>query len=311
MTCLGKILRRLKYRLLLAKWFVSEMAFYQKAASLPFSRQCDAFLERELMVEIHALEKGFAHEKRKRDFGKERVERIARYLNECAAAGKSADDFSCRLGREAISARRTSEVVECEQGSLFGVRYVSEEDAFKNDVDFPAFAERRFSVRLFDCESPEVDLSVIERAVAIAQTAPQACNRQGVRVYYVSRGNSDFQALTQIQGGCAGFSENAAGILAVTVDAGLYSLGEYPLMFVDAGLFVMNLVYALQYERVGTCILNGTLGSARQKAARELLCCSQREHLAAFVLVSRIPAGERILQGQAARRPLDEVFTVM
>lgn len=311
MTRLGIVLRRVKYQLLLAKWFVSEMVFYQKAASLPFSRRRIPFLERELLIESHALEKGFAHERRKQDFGRERAERVALYLEECDAIGADTDDFSCRLGREALSADRTSEVIECNRDSLFGVRYVFEEDAFDGAVDFPEFSRMRFSVRLFDCESAEVGSDVITRAVAIAQTAPQACNRQGVRVYYVPKENPSFQALTRLQGGCSGFSDNAAGMLAVTVDAGLYSLGEYPLMFVDAGLFAMNLVYALQHERVGTCILNGTLDSARRKAVEELLPCSSREHLALFILVSRIPTGGRVLRGQAVRRPLDEVLTVM
>ena len=83
------------------------------------------------------------------------------------------------------------------------------------------------------------------------------------------------------------------------------------LTLLDAGIFSLNLAYALQSEHIGSCLLNGALVSDKRKRAEELIGCKPSEHLAMFVLVSKIPEGMRALKGRAGRKPIDEVFKVV
>lgn len=126
------------------------------------------------------------------------------------------------------------------------------------EAPFPEFAKSRHSCRHF--EGVVAD-EVICRAVELAMTTPSACNRQHWRVHCISdHGVRD--AIFDIQKGKEnrGFGEDADKLLVVTSDLqDLQWIEERNDVFVNGGMFLMNLSYSLHYFKVAHCILNGSV----------------------------------------------------
>lgn len=293
------------------KEFKKEAEFFVEYASLPSSPDRVGVVVKDILVQGHALEKGHAHENRRpTGFGHARVEQIQACLDEANELG-SIDEYAHQIGVDAVAADRGEVVVECNDDDIFGVQFVTNDDMFAPVEGFPEFAAQRFSLRLYDYPSAPVSVEAIKRAVEIAQTSPSACNRQCITAYWIPREYAHYDEIAQLQGGCEGFADNAAGLIALAADVKLFTHGEYPYMFLDAGIFSLNLAYALQSERIGSCLLNGALVSDKRKQAEKLIGCKPSEHLAMFVLVSKIPEGKRALKGRAGRKPIDDVFKIV
>ncbi len=291
--------------------FKKEAEFFVEHASLPSSPDRVGVVVKDILVQGHALEKGHAHENRRSTgFGHARVEQIQVCLDEADTLG-GIDAYAHQIGVDAVAADRGQVVVECDDNDIFGVQFVTDEEMFAPVKSFPEFAAERFSLRLYDYPSAPVSVEAIKRAVEIAQTSPSACNRQCITAYWIPREYAHYDEIAQLQGGCEGFADNAAGLIALAADAKLFTHGEYPYMFLDAGIFSLNLAYALQSEHIGSCLLNGALVSDKRKRVEELIGCKPSEHLAMFVLVSKIPEGKRALKGKAGRKPIDDVFKVV
>ena len=119
--------------------------------------------------------------------------------------------------------------------------------------DFRSFAFNRHSVRSFD-SSFSIDNDVFIQAVDLARTAPSACNRQSCRVSLVDD-EELAKKILDIQNGNKGFS-NAKACVLVMVDLNCYRYtGEMNTAFVDGGIFLMNLIYSLEYYGINSCPL--------------------------------------------------------
>lgn len=132
---------------------------------------------------------------------------------------------------------------------------VSAKDYFPDpNCGFGEFSQSRRSVRNYS--GKEVSVDEIKKAVALAQNTPSSCNRQGTRVYVVSsRGKID--QLLSIQHGNRGFGHLANKFIIVTGALG-YSFGRYErhLAYIDGGMYLMNLLYALHNRGIVACPLN-------------------------------------------------------
>lgn len=156
------------------------------------------------------------------------------------------------------------------------------------DAPFPQFAASRHVCRHFAGPVPR---ETVESAIALATTAPSACNRQHARVHVV-----DSPALRDrlfaLQGGTRGFGQDADKVLVVTSDLSAVRWGwERHDAYTNGGIFVMNLCYALHYHGVAHCILHWSVPPETDRAAHGLL---------------GIPANEAIVQLIACGMPPEE-----
>lgn len=131
---------------------------------------------------------------------------------------------------------------------------MTKEDYFKfTQSSFYDFSNSRHSLRNF---SGKIEIANIEKAVILAQNTPTSCNRQPQRVYIVQDKNHIDQIL-KIQTGNRGFGYLADKLIIITAELGGYlSLNERNDVYVNGGIYAMNLLYALHYYHIGACALN-------------------------------------------------------
>lgn len=172
------------------------------------------------------------------------------------------------------------------------------------DSPFPAFAASRHVVRHFAAPVPR---ETIEAAITLALTAPSACNRQPTRVHVVDD-PAKRDSLFALQGGTRGFGSDADKVLVVTTDLSTVRWGwERHDSYVNGGIFVMNLCYALHYHGVAHCILHWSVPPAVDRAAHELLDIPENEAIVQ-VLACGLPP-EEFDVAASPRRSLGEVMT--
>lgn len=112
-----------------------------------------------------------------------------------------------------------------------------------SSADFSTLAIKRHAIRNFGKNEKGTILEqCVEEAIEVAKYAPSACNRQAYRIH-IYRGEEKTHLLkTQ---GSVGFSEDAEMAIIVTGDMNRYYTFEQHLLYVDASLFAMSLMYAL------------------------------------------------------------------
>ena len=173
---------------------------------------------------------------------------------------------------------------------------------------FPQFAKSRHSVRNY---SPlPVDMEKIRNAVHLATLSPSACNRQHIFVRCLSDKNLCGEVLT-LQGGNRGFGHLADKVLLITSDmcAEIGGFRERNDAYVNGGIFLMNLSYALHYYEVAHCILTCSFEADVEKKMRKICKISDNEVFIAMMSCGEAP--EEFDVALSPRRELAEVFSVV
>ena len=291
-------LLRVKVRREARKAFRYDMRqFLAHAGALHLDRKAAA--RAEITMGYHVLEKGLTMPHRRLGFGKNAAVHLANLIGA----------FEMRFGADDAQVRHAVGVLrayrEMHKGSpmprldAFLAKHpdvpaavqphVTKAEFFAaKDAPFPQFASSRHVVRHFAKPIPR---KVLEAALAIAATAPSACNRQHAHVH-VFDDAALRDRLFALQGGTRGFGQDADKVLVVTADLSAVRWGwERHDCYVNGGIFVMNLCYALHYCGVAHCILHWSVSPETDRTAHALL---------------GIPANEAIVQVIACGIPPDE-----
>ncbi len=126
-----------------------------------------------------------------------------------------------------------------------GIRTLHAEDVAKmSQSSFDKFSQSRYSNR--DFGKDPVNLESIKKALKLCERTPSACNRQSQRVHIFMNGEAK-DNLCIMQNGCNGFSQDMQGVILVCGDLNMYGFHELNQVYVDGGLYAMNLMYALHF----------------------------------------------------------------
>lgn len=161
---------------------------------------------------------------------------------------------------------------------------ISKEEYFKPYSDFAEFANSRHSIRWYSAES--VDINIIKNAIELAQTAPSACNRQATRVKIISSPEAK-KLCCSLQNGNRGFGEMADKWLLITTEMSAWSCNYIHAGYIDAGIFIMNLLYALHYNGLVACTLNAHLTPVQSEQLQKKLGYPPTESPVAFIAIGR------------------------
>lgn len=261
-----------------------------------------ANLEFYLTKQYHIVEKGLALPSPRPGFG---VEKVTLLLNK-------GNDYIEKYGVSQL----TSSIAQCLINYLSfneGVNYNLNKDFKKNIESFIAkdklnfqggvrdvtknkiqqlakkpfneFVTSRHSIR--DFASTDVNIELVHESINLAKFAPSVCNRQAWQAHYY-KDKSIIKDLLTIQNGNGGFTESINSLLIITGDIKGFSKYESNQLFVDGGLFSMNLMLALHYSGLGTCPLNTCFPYIVESKVKKIANIPRNERLIMMLAVGNL-----------------------
>lgn len=181
--------------------------------------------------------------------------------------------------------------------------FVSKEGMFYRG-NFEYIAHNRHTCRNF---SGKVDEDSLKKAVELSQTAPSACNRQPCHVYVVNKGET-FDKILTVQHGNRGFGDKADKFLIVTATMETYNgINERHGMYVDGGIYTMNLLYSLQYYGISACTLNCYMSGKEEWEMKSYI--GTQDALVSIIAIG--DCGEHVKIARSVRRDTKEILHII
>jgi nitroreductase len=270
-----------------------------------------------IVMGYHVLEKGLTMPRRRMGFGKGAALHLANLVEEYERRFGTGDGQV----RHAVAVLRAYRELHrdwpepmprldaflAERGDVAAAvePHVRREAFFAaKNAPFPAFAASRHMVRHF---AGAAKREALEEAIRLAATAPSSCNRQPVRVHVVEN-RAQMERLLAMQGGTRGFGGDAGHVLLVTAERSTVRWGwERNDMWVNGGIFAMNLCYALHWEGIAHCLLHWSVPPGADREAHRLLGIPEREGIVALVACGMPP--EEFDVAASPRRGVEELAT--
>lgn len=113
------------------------------------------------------------------------------------------------------------------------------------------FIQTRHSIRDFSDE--DVSDARLEKALLLAQKAPSACNRQGVRAYIIC--GDQLKDLAKRLPDIGGFAEAAKRVIVITGKINAYRTDEINQYIVSASMYAAYLTLTLHLYGMGACVV--------------------------------------------------------
>lgn len=168
---------------------------------------------------------------------------------------------------------------------------------------FPVFSQARKSVRNYS--EKKIPLEDIRAAIDLARSAPSSCNKQGTRVHVYSDPGR-IEELLAIQTGNRGFGHLTNKLIVVTGNLAFsHNVYERHQVYVDGGIFCMNLLYALHSKRIASCPLNCYLSRSKGREISKIGGIPQDEELVMMVSCGYPP--DSFLIPLSVRNSVDEI----
>jgi len=262
-------------------------------------------LIKKIITKYHILEKGLTMPKSRLGFGKDVVISLSnlcleffrnydkqdeQYLHAIAVIFEYKEFHKINnfeLDKEVINA--ISKIEDLITLSPTKQLTFQKEDFFQNRTsDFLLFSNSRMSIRNFDDEE-DISIDTLNNILNLAKNAPSACNRQTWRTYIVTD-KATVGKVLDAQGGNRGFGHLANKVIIVAGEVGGFaSPGERNQVFIDGGIYSMNLLYSLHYYGIGSCILNCSHSVEKDLKMRQLVPIKESEVFIAMIAVGIPP----------------------
>lgn len=241
-------------------------------------------LEADIIRLVHSIEKGLSISSPRLGFGNAKIKKLDLLIDEyirispldlmCVYMALGAlqaycdyHDLEKYTSAEFTRAKEIYEKIKgycdsCGDPAKYGgVKKILFSDFDWNINDIGKFFRTRNSIREF--ENTPVDSEKIKKAIALAQCAPSACNRQAVRVYSV-----DCTKFIEDYGnnleGVGGFADKVDKFLIITGKLSAYDEFEHNQYIVSAGIFAGYLSLALHAYKIGACVIQRPLRPTKQ-----------------------------------------------
>lgn len=276
---------------------------------------------REIIIGAHILEKGLSHTDFRPGFGKAVIidlqNSIQLYMKtenpDQFALGNAVSLLRQYHEQNACHGLDDTEYVKTELFSTFEYKdltpYSIESEEYAT-MTFSELAHKRHSVRSYDGYGLELSDEEIKEVISLANTAPSACNRQATHVFVI-KDKEVMQKLETLHGGCKNFGTRASAFMLITSDLSLYSRNEVKIPLYDAGIYSMNLLYALQVKGLYSCILNGSFPGRAYRKVHELTSIPERFDVSGLIAVYKLDNTENIRIAASPRREAEDVVTIL
>lgn len=218
---------------------------------------------------IHMIEKGLTMEPRRQTFAADYIMQTVEAVRDALTNFESEESvWILSVLSEYFDATRSSAAPQIREASeLF--------EATTKDVHLPAssgprpakiqhqpadfdtlarLAHGRRSVRWFT-DDP-VERSTVDSAVRLAIEAPSACNRSPYR-FEIFDGPDDVTSVAELAMGTRGYADQITGLIVVVgLLNAFFDERDRHLIYIDSSLAAMSLIFGLESQGIGSCIIN-------------------------------------------------------
>ena len=320
-----RFLSELNEKHFIRKCFRFDAARYLKHANRSRPTSADG-LRSEMAIATHVVEKGLTMPEMRWGFGQERILAL---IGHCRL-------FTTQYGQndetlqQAVSVLKEYRLRHTEAGIGLDPAFATALDSllttfpdvpasqqphthrqtyFKDtEAPFDVFSASRHSLRSFGPE--KVPTETLREAVRLAQNAPSACNRQATQVYIVENPSLVHKVLS-LQNGNRGFGQTVDKLIILTSKLAYYKGGQSRnLCYIDAGIYAMNLLYALHFCQVGACPLNWCDSPKDDARLRSLLAIPGGETINLIIACGSVPE-EDIPYASSRRIDADSITHVL
>lgn len=312
------------FRLLLSN-FVKDFNLYLKHSTV-FNQHGLHKIECQLILDYHSVEKGLLFINTKPRFAQQRIQNLHPNLELdiikinvqrsqiCVAYQVMCEYYELHQRMNVDISDYFTSIQYQEYKNILGDAYTSEfkgaieyqRDNFYAPVsaDFAMFSNSRKSVREYT--GALVPHARIEQAITLALNTPSVCNRQACKVYLLEDKVCIDKLLT-IQGGLTGYTQNINQVLLLTVDRNyFYTIGERNQFYIDGGMFLMNMLYALHFYKIANCPANWGKLIQEEKLLKGIVDLPEAEKIICIVPIGIAKDEFRVTLSQ--RRQLREVM---
>lgn len=225
-------------------------------------------IELTLLLLAHSLEKGMGIENPRKGFGREKAAALIECLHKSEDKSSYAFKESLSVLGAYIEFSEKSGSVDKSLTSAYeelsaqvlksdwypaGYELYAPQEIYANIYtdDVRQFFCSRHSVRAF--ENEPISEETMDSILSIASTAPSACNRQPIRVYWTSD-KDKVAAIDALIPGNKGFEGQIPNWAIITADRGMFGSTECLQWYVNGGIYASHFVLACHANHIGSCI---------------------------------------------------------
>lgn len=297
---------------------------YFKYSSV-FSKNTFYKKESDIIIAYHSIEKGFLYENIKPRFAKNKVEFIISAIDHIVNFDKAKINGQVLVAinvltkyyeyhllknvdiNDYFSRIKYEEYKKYSKDSFVPSHKVSKIEFYKNiKKSFLDFSKSRKSIRDFNGEI--ISFQEIEQVINLANSAPSVCNRQSSKVY-LTNDKEKIDGILKIQGGFTGYEKNVKQILVLVSNKNyFYSIGERNQMYIDGGIYLMNLLYSLHFYGIAACPANWGKCVSDDKKMRKYLDIPMQEQIICLIPIGY--ARNEISYANSERRPTSQTLEI-
>lgn len=164
-------------------------------------------------------------------------------------------------------------------------KITKEEISSSINIDFKNFIKNRYSIR--DYSNEKVNIEKIIEAIDLAKYTPSVCNRQSWNAHLYSD-RKILDSILEIQNGNGGFGQCIDKILIITGNIKAFTKYESNQIFIDGGLFSMNVMLALHSKGLGTCPLNTSVPYLIENKIKKIANIPNNERLIMIIAIGNL-----------------------
>ena len=261
------------------------------------------FLERDMLLLAHSLEKGMGIPNPKIGYGKGKaillVKNIKKYADTYSVNSfpilesiAILDKYTALMSEQHVNVDDILEIrktisIDCANYCKAGYNtfFYDESNVFSGEY-FDELLTSRHSIRHFSRE--EITETELKKVIALANKAPSACNRQPVRIYYTKEQTTALK-FEQLVDGSHGFQGEIPYYLLVTVDRAYFGNDEFLQWYTNGGIYLGVLALSLHSQGIGSVILQWKYAQRCENQVKEMFGIKKSEAIVALVGCGKYP----------------------
>ena len=261
------------------------------------------FLERDMLLLAHSLEKGMGLPNPRIGYGREKAAQLVKNIKKYAATfGVSSfpllesiavlDKYITLMGEQQVNVADISEIrkqvsIDCDNYCKAGYDiYDYKKLNASNFTNFSELLSSRHSIRHFSRE--EITEDELKTVIALANKAPSACNRQPVRIYYTKEQTTALK-FEQLVDGSHGFQGEIPYYLLITVDRAYFANDEFLQWYTNGGIYLGILALSLHSQGIGSVILQWKYAQKCENQVKVMFGIKKSEAIVALVGCGKYP----------------------